>query len=200
MRARLALLAAEQTVELREIVLRDKPQAFLQASLSGSVPCLEQAEAEAIDESLDIMMWALSRRDPKGWLQMPSEADAMIIRNDGEFKTALDRYKYAVKYPEVDPLLERDSASVILREYNARLGFRPWLLGDEARLVDMAVLPFVRQFAHVDPEWFTVQPWPHLISWLDRFKGSNAFDASMRKYSPWSEGDVPVLFPQETGS
>ncbi len=195
MRARLALLSAGVRVELREVVLRDKPAAFLAASPSATVPCL-LAGGAVIDESLDIMRWALARNDPDGWLDMPDAGHALIATCDGAFKTALDGYKYAARHPGTDPMLARDGAAAFLCTLEEHLGANPWLFGPRPGLADMAILPFVRQFAHVDQAWFAARPWPHLIRWLEAFKGSDAFAAIMVKYTPWQSGAAPVYFPQ----
>ncbi len=194
MRARLALCASGQQVELREILLRDKPQAFLAASPSATVPCLETGD-EVIDESLDIMRWALAQNDPQGWLDMPEESGALIRLCDGPFKTALDRYKYATRFPDHDPIAERAQASAFIQDLEARLTGFEALFGRTITLADMAILPFVRQFAHVDPAWFQSQPWPNVISWLEGFKASELFGKVMHKFPVWNMQADPVLFP-----
>lgn len=193
MRARLALASAGVKVELREIRLRDKPQAFLQTSASGTVPALRLAD-EVFDESLDIMIWAFQQNDPHRHLDMPKEGWDLIEINDGPFKTALDHTKYATRYPEVDHATERRKAASYLIGLNERLTGQSWLFGDRATLADLALLPFVRQFAFIDREWFDAQDWPHLIAWLDRFLASTAFESIMNKHAPWSEGDTPLWF------
>ncbi|WP_317056860.1 glutathione S-transferase [Roseovarius rhodophyticola] len=194
MRARLALCVAEQQVELREILLRDKPQAFRAASPSATVPCLETGD-EVIDESLDIMRWALAQNDPQGWLDMPEEGEALIQLCDGPFKTALDRYKYATRFPDHDPITERAMASAFLQDLEARLTESEALFGRTRTLADMAILPFVRQFAHVDLVWFQSQPWPNVISWLEGFKASELFGKAMHKFPVWDMQADPVAFP-----
>lgn len=194
MRARLAIASAKQGVELREVVLRDKPPAFLEASPSATVPCLTQG-AEVVDESLDIMTRVLTAHDPEGWLEMPAEGFDLIARCDGPFKTALDRYKYSSRHPETNPDAERERAADFLRVLDTALTQQAWLFGPEPRLADMAILPFIRQFAHVDLGWFEAQPWPHVIRWLAAFKASARFSAVMAKYPQWQPGDAPVLFP-----
>lgn len=191
MRARLAVASARIEVELREILLRDKPAAFLAASPSGTVPCLVR-DGGVIDESLDVMVWVLTRNDPEGWLQMPEEGHDWIARADGPFKQALDRTKYANRYPGVDPESQRDAAAVFLRELNAQIG--EWIFGRPS-LADFAILPFVRQFAFIDKQWFDAQDWPRLQGWLERFLISDRFERIMGKYPRWQEGDTPVCFP-----
>ena len=190
MRARLAVASAGLEVELREVVLRDKPAAFLAASPSGTVPCLVTADG-VIDESLDVMIWALKQNDPESWLRMPEAGFEWIARADGPFKMALDRTKYANRYPELDPASQRDIAALFLSELDATIG--QWIF-DHPTLADFAILPFVRQFAFIDKEWFDAQPWPSLQAWLERFLVSDRFDHIMMKYPQWHEGDPPVLF------
>ncbi len=194
MRARLAIQSAGVPVELREILLKDKPQAFLDTSASATVPALK-SEDLILDESLDIMVWALKQRDPDGLLNMPADAWDLIAECDGPFKTALDHTKYAVRYPDLNAKDEREKAASYLRQLETRLGRNPWLFGDSATLADLAILPFVRQFANTDRAWFDAQDWPALIGWLDRFTDSAAFQAIMTKHTPWADGDAPLNFP-----
>jgi glutathione S-transferase len=191
MRARLAILAADVEVELREVVLRDKPQAFLDASPSGTVPCLALPD-QVIDESLDIMIWALSQSDPQGLLSMPEEGQDLIARCDGPFKHALDRTKYTTRYPDDDPTYHRAEASLFLADLNAQIDVH--LFGHPS-LADMAIAPFVRQFAFIDKPWFDAQPWPQLQGWLARFLASDAFAQVMVKYPQWQPGDAHTVFP-----
>lgn len=190
MRARLAIASAGQDVELREIVLRDKPAAFLSTSPSGTVPCLVVADG-VIDESLDVMIWALKQNDPEGWLTMPEAGHDWIARADGPFKDALDRTKYANRYPELDPAEQRGVAAGFLSELDDTIG--QWIF-DHPTLADFAILPFVRQFAFIDKDWFDAQPWPTLQGWLDRFLISDRFAHIMEKYPQWQEGDPPTFF------
>lgn len=191
MRARLAVASSGVEVELREILLRDKPEAFLAASPSATVPSLV-TEAGVVDESLDVMIWALERNDPEGWLDMPEIGFDWIARSDGPFKQALDRTKYSNRYPGVDPESQRAAASVFLGELNAQIG--EWIF-DRPSLADFAILPFVRQFAFIDKAGFDAQDWPALQAWLERFLVSDRFERIMHKYPQWHEGDAPVLFP-----
>lgn len=191
MRARLALAISGQSVALREVVLRDKPAAFLEVSPSGTVPCLVAGD-RVIDESLDIMVWALERQDPEDWLGMPGEGRRWIARCDGPFKKALDRTKYATRFPDTDPAVERAKAASFLKDLDAQLS--NWLFG-KPTLADYAILPFVRQFAFVDQAWFAAQDWPRLQQWLSRFLDSDGFARIMPKYPQWAPGDPEVLFP-----
>jgi len=190
MRARLAVASAGLEVELREVVLRAKPAAFLEASPSATVPCLVASDG-VIDESLDVMIWALHRRDPEGWLEMPEAGFEWIARADGPFKAALDRTKYANRYRDVDPSSQRDIAASFLTDLDQTIG--DWMF-DQPTLADFAILPFVRQFAFIDKAWFDAQPWPSLQGWLERFLASDRFAHIMEKYPQWQPGDPPVAF------
>jgi len=199
MRARLAVASSRQRCELREVVLRDKVEDFLQTSPSATVPTLKTPEGEVIDESLDIMIWALSRHDPEGWLEPETGAlegmIALIENADGDFKAALDRYKYATRYEGANSRAERGKAAIFLQELDNRLENSSSLFGDKITLADMAIAPFVRQFANVNRDWFDAQDWPHLLRWLDGFLRSHRFTAIMDKYPRWQPGDPPTRFP-----
>lgn len=194
MRARLAIASSGQTVELREIVLRDKPAEMLEASPKGTVPVL--LADSVIEESLDIMHWALGQSDPEGLMDlMTPEAHALIAESDGPFKTALDRTKYAVRYPDLDADDSRADAAAFIYKLDAQLNGKDWLYGDRPSLADLAILPFVRQFAHTDLEWWDAQPFTLAQAWLSTFKASDRFKSIMTKYTPWKTGDDVVLFP-----
>jgi glutathione S-transferase len=194
MRARLAIASSGIQVELREVVLRNKPEVFLETSPSGTVPCLK-AESQIIDESFDIMIWALSQNDPEHWLSMAEEENTLITECDSSFKSALDRYKYSVRYENVDAYTERENAAQFIHALNARLRHSTYLLGDLPTLADMAILPFIRQYAHVNLEWFSAQPWVQVSDWLEAFKTSERFTEIMRKYPAWYPDQAPVTFP-----
>jgi len=194
MRGRLAIRSSGQQVELREILLRDKPAPFLAASPKGTVPVVQDGNT-VIEQSREVMLWALNRHDPEGWLDMPQEGYALIDTNDGPFKSALDHTKYAVRFPERDEAEERARAMVFLNELNARLGQDRFLMGPKRTLADAAILPFVRQFANTDRAWFDAQGLGPLTQWLDDFLLSDRFRAIMTKYPAWQNGQDQVLFP-----
>lgn len=197
MRARLALQASAVDVELREILLKDKPAALLQASAKGTVPVLVLADGTVLEQSLDIMLWALGRHDPLGWLPLDalalSDALACIASNDGVFKQALDRYKYPTRFGLSDGLAARAQAGVVLQSWEQRLQRQPFLAGAHWGLADAAIAPFVRQFAHTDVAWFAQRDWAHLARWLSAFEASAAYAAVMQKEPPWAAGDAPRL-------
>jgi len=198
MRARLALAASRQQCELREVVLRNKPAQLLQASPKGTVPVLVLPGGDVIEESLDIMLWALSDNDPEGWLK-PSRGDlqemlSLISQNDGAFKHHLDRYKYPQRYEVAEPLVHRAAGARWLRDLQARLAHSGQLFGSVPSLADAAIMPFVRQFAQVDRDWFDAQPWPAVHAWLAAWLAAPLFHSVMGKYAPWSDGPG-ILFP-----
>ncbi len=180
-------------VELREIVLRDKPEEFLKTSPSATVPAL-RCNGTVLDESLDIMIWALKQNDPDKLLEMPKRGWELISTNDGPFKAALDHTKYATRYPDLEPAVERAKASEFISTLDTELNGKDWLFGDHPTLADFAILPFIRQFANVDRDWFDGQGWSNARVWLDRFMESGLFVSVMPKFAPWIPGDSPVLF------
>lgn len=192
MRARMALWVAGIAVELREVKLAAKPPELLAASPKATVPVLVLAEGSVIDQSLDIMRWALAQNDPEGWLA--GEDAALIAANDRPFKHHLDRAKYPGRYDEDGVTDHRAAALALLQPLEERLGSAPYLCGPNRSLTDMALFPFIRQFAAIDPAWFAAQPLPRLQGWLDRLIGSDLFAAVMPKFAPWKASDAPVLF------
>ena len=205
MRARLAVKSAGLEVELREILLRDKPEAFLAVSQTATVPVLVGEDGQVIEESRDIMFWALQKSgDPEhwlsGWERDATGLQAFLDQLDGPFKTNLDKYKYSSRFAEDKAdaaelaCFHRAEGAAFLQEINARLNAHPFLNGGEAGLADYAALPFVRQFRIADIPWFDEQEWPALHQWLQRFLASQRFADIMYKYTPWKPGDVPVIF------
>ena len=185
MRARLALAVSGTRCELREVTLRAKPAAMLAASPKGTVPVLVLPDGTVLDQSIDIMRWALAQRDPETWLARGDPA--LIATNDSAFKHALDRYKYPERY-DVDALAHRDLGSAFLRHLDDRLAGGGQLCGTTRGLADAAVMPFVRQFAAVDRAWFDAQPLAHLHAWLSGHLASQLFDAIMIRVPPWAPG------------
>lgn len=192
MRARLALVASGTTCELREVKLAAKPAAMLAASPKGTVPVLILPAGAVIDESLEVMRWALAQHDPQGWLA-GDDAD-LIARNDAPFKHDLDRYKYPERHGS-DPHHHRARGLAFLRDLDERLARAPHLGGARMGLADAAIVPFVRQFAAVDRAWFDALALPRLQGWLGRHLASPLFIAIMLRVAPWQEGDSPVRFP-----
>lgn len=196
MRARLALAVSGTACTLREVRLAAKPAALLAASAKATVPVLVLPGGTVIAESLEIMRWALARRDPAHWLR--GDDPALITRNDGAFKHDLDRYKYPGRHG-TDPLLHRASGLAFLQELDARLARTGQLCGPASSLTDAALMPFVRQFAAVEPDWFQAQALPHLQAWLAGHLASPLFATIMLRLPPWVPGDPPVRFPPTAG-
>jgi glutathione S-transferase len=199
MRSRLALIASGRVCELREVVLRDKPQEMLDVSPKGTVPVLIDLDGRVIDESIDIMLWALAKNDPEKWL-MPEQGSVaemleLIAEFDDRFKYHLDRYKYPNRYEGADAETHRASGALYLDRLNAMLSATTYLFGNYLALADRAIAPFVRQFAHVDRTWFNEQSWPHLQAWLTAFVDSEIYNIAMQKYSKWESGNAGVIFP-----
>lgn len=199
MRARLALAISGQACELREVMLKAKPAELLSASAKASVPVLVLPSGEVIEQSLDIMHWALQRNDPAQWLSAhPAQAAQMqVLIDDCEqtFKHHLDRYKYPNRYEGDDALLHRAAAATWLQSLAQQMSPEGWLFDRTASLADMAIAPFVRQFAQTDPLWFEQQAWPALQAWLNRIVSSALFESVMHTYPAWESGTAGPLFP-----
>ena len=197
MRARLGLLFAGLQVELREVVLKNKPAQMLEISPKGTVPVLQCFDGAVIDESREIMVWALEQQDPQGLLdaQVLHQANTLIEQNDNEFKYWLDRYKYADRHLEMSQTEYRQRGEVFLQVLEARLTKNPFLLGHNATISDIGIMPFVRQFAHVDRDVFYSLPYPNLQLWLQHWLEHPFFLQTMTKFQPWQEGDDVVVFP-----
>jgi glutathione S-transferase len=201
MRARMALLVSGTVCELREIVLRAKPPEMLAVSPKGTVPVLVLVNGTVLEESLEIMLWALERHDPERWLapEDGSRADMLhlIAQCDGEFKFHLDRYKYPDRYENTDAMEHRAAGADFLLQLEGRLSQHPCLFGSRPALADMAIFPFVRQFAQTDQAWFDTQPWSQLHRWLSALLDSELFARIMPKVDPWQAGNIPILFPAQ---
>ncbi len=194
MRGRLALLVSGIAYEHREVVLKNKPAQLLNLSPKGTVPVLWLPEASGgrvLEQSLDIMLWALRQHDPLAWLpasdQDMADALALIAHNDGPFKQQLDRYKYPNRSGLESGMADRDGAAVWLHGLDARLAVDAFLAGERFGLADAAIGPFVRQYAHTDPGWFATQAWTALAKWLAGFEASELFAAIMHKHAPWEK-------------
>lgn len=197
MRARLGLLFADLTVELREVVLKNKPATMLAISPKGTVPVLQLVDGSVIEESIEIIMWALEQQDPQGLLDsnVLHEATALIEQNDTSFKHWLNRYKYADRYLDMTQTDYREQGEVFLKVLEALLTKHTFLLGDSVTIADICILPFVRQFAHVDRAVFYNLPYPNLQLWLQSWLDHPFFIQAMTKFAPWQEDDEVVIFP-----
>jgi glutathione S-transferase len=199
MRARLALHVSGVVVEIREVWLRDKPASMLLASPKGSVPVLVLPDGSVIDESWDIMQWALRQHDPANWLgengAYLEAAQPLLNENDSTFKAALDRYKYFARHPAHPQAFYRAQGETFLQQLETRLCATRYLLDDAPSIADAAIFPFVRQFAKTDKSWFAQSPYPALCRWLDHWLDSREFAAVMQKYPVWRIDDAPILLP-----
>lgn len=197
MRARMAIASSGMQVILREITLRDKPQSLLDISPKATVPVLLTAEKMVIEESLDIMLWALRQSDPNAWLNNIN--NALIENNDGPFKKWLDRYKYADRYPEQSQQFYRQQGEQTLLRLEHILVDSTFLSGNTATVTDIAIFPFIRQFVSVEQGWFEQASYPKLKQWLNFFLASELFQKTMHKYTPWKMvDDEQVVFPMTT--
>jgi len=190
MRARMAIDYSDIEYQHREILLKDKPAAMLEASAKGTVPVVVLASGEVIDESRDVMMWALQQRDQQQWYfglssEQQSDIGQWIDSNDNHFKPWLDKYKYSVGYPEHSAEYYRQQAEGFLAELNQTLNSQAFILGDKETLADNALFPFVRQFAYVDKAWFDSSEYTNLQLWLEHFLNSDRFVRIMEKYPLW---------------
>ncbi len=188
MRARMAIAVSEFNCELRELILKDKPDAMLKASPKGTVPVLVLQDGQVIDESLDIMLYVLHYNDPENWLTDKTNSLTLIEECDRQFKPLLDRYKYHVGYPELSFDEHRANTLPFLHSINQRLENSTYLLDEDIRLADIAIMPFIRQYAFVDKKWFDAQDWPALQNWLNKHLNSQLFKSVMPKFKLFNEG------------
>ena len=201
MRARMAIAASGIECRLREVVLRDKPAEMLEASPKGTVPVIVEPDGTVIEESLDVMAWALTQNDAEDWLTPEQgtrpDMEALIAECDGPFKRALDRYKYPNRYEDEGVVRDEQRALGLefLETLNAQLDGRQQLFGNRASYADIAIFPFVRQFANTDRTWFDALDLPHLQAWLEGHLESPRFKQIMPKYAQWKTGDEEPVFP-----
>ena len=195
MRARMALAASGAEVMLREVLLKDKPSELLAASPKATVPVLVLSDGGVIEESLDVMQWALKQSDPLEWLAGGALDSEWIGECDGEFKHLLDRYKYADRHPEHTAEDYRKNAEAFIQKLEDQLSGSDWVGGESANAVDVALFPFIRQFAGVDPSWWQQAPYPHVKQWLENWLNNALFSAIMAKYPRWETGQPGERFP-----
>ena len=196
-RARMAVAAAGIEVTIREVLLKDKPPELIAASAKATVPVLVLPDGNVIDESLGVMGWALTQRDPLGWLSGEGFSSDWIQTCDDEFKYWLDRYKYADRHPEHTAEHYRREAEAFLRQIEDRLTGFSWLGGEAPSVADVALFPFVRQFAGVEPAWWQGAPYPGTRIWLAQWLEGALFSAVMTKYPRWEPGQPGTRFPAE---
>ena len=191
-RARMALSYMDVTVELREVLLNERPQSLYEVSSKGTVPVLLLKDGNVLDESLDIMLWAIKQGEQKLYEDKINEQNKLIKYNDAKFKYWLDRYKYHVRYLEHSRDYYQRKCSKTLAEYDMRLRENSYLMGDRIRLADIAIFPFMRQCANVDQNWFN-NKYPNLNQWLESWKQSQHFKSVMMKYNQWKLGDELLI-------
>ncbi len=186
MRARIAMYYSKISYEHREILLKDRPEKLYKLSPKGTVPVLHLLDGRVIDESLDIMKWSMSVSDPDSWFVYNITDQLNTIRtNDHNFKKWLDKYKYHDRYPEFSFQYYRDKCEMILKSFEKKLDNEKFLFGQNISLGDMAILPFVRQFANVDNSWFN-ESFANLSNWMDVLIESEIFESIMKKYGVWN--------------
>ncbi len=196
MRARMAIHISGQRCELREVLLRDKPPSMLEYSAKGTVPVLILQDGKVIDESLDVIDWALNINDPDDWQRSKDKEKTkeLIKINDGEFKYHLDRYKYSKRYDNEDPEFHRKKCLKFIESINNELNNSEYIFDDNISYADIVLLPFIRQFRIADIEWFDSLPYDNLKKWLSSFLGSSLLNSIMKKYDLWKEGDKSIVF------
>ena len=195
----MAIWASGSAVSLREVVLRNKPAALVEASPKATVPVLVLANGSVIEESIAIMDWALEQNDPKSWGDATPDTAALISACDEGFKGWLDKYKYADRHPEQSAVHYREQAEGFIADLEQRLSEQRWLGGGQATRADVAVFPFVRQFAGVDPTWWLNAPYPAVRTWLNDWLVSDTFTGVMAKYPPWQPDAPEVMFAKSSG-
>lgn len=201
MRARIAIYYSQQAIILRDVILSNKPEAMLMASPKGTVPVLvlPEKKQKVIEESLEVMLWALGKSDPDNFL--PSHNDevltqmlTIIARFDHDFKACLEAYKCAKRYHEGDLIQRRQACEVYIQHLEQRLSEHDYLMSSKPSLVDIALLPFIRQFARVERQWYLQSPYPHLRAWLNNYLQSPMFTKVMAKFPLWSPDHEAVIF------
>ena len=191
-RSRMVLSYMEVSVELREVLLNERPQSLYKISSKGTVPVLLLKDGKVLDESLDIMRWAIKQGEQKLYEDKLNEQNQLIKYNDTKFKYWLDKYKYHVRYLEHSREYYQRKCSKTLAEYDMRLRENAYLMGDRIRLADIAIFPFIRQCANVDQNWFN-NKYPNLNRWLEIWKQSRLFKSVMMKYNQWRLGDELLI-------
>ena len=196
MRARMAIHISGQKCQLREVLLRDKPPSMLEYSAKGTVPVLILQDGKVIDESLDVIDWALNLNDPDDWQRSKDtkKTKELIKINDGEFKYHLDRYKYSKRYDNEDPEFHRKKCLKFIELINNELNNSEYIFDDNISYADIVLLPFIRQYRIADIEWFDSLPYNNLKKWLSSFLDSYLLNSIMKKYDLWKEGDEVKIF------
>ena len=192
----MAIYISGQKCELREVLLRDKPPSMLEYSPKGTVPVLILQDGSVIDESLDVIDWALNLNDPDDWQRSKDtkKTKELIKINDGEFKYHLDRYKYSKRYDNEDPEFHRKKCLKFIESLNNELNNSKYIFDNNISYIDIVLLPFIRQFRIADMEWFDSLPYDNIKVWLSKFLDSFLLNIIMKKYDLWKEGDLSIVF------
>lgn len=199
MRARIAIFKSKQTVILRDLVLSDKPKELIAASPKATVPVLVLTNGTVLEESLDVMLWVLNETDPDDLLQSKNECSlsemlTLISTFDHDFKTCLEQYKCAKRYRESNIAECREVCEQYLKILEHRLISNKFLMSNTESLVDIALVPFIRQFARVERQWYLQSPYPNVRQWLNNYLQSAMFTKVMAKYPLWLDNHEEVLF------
>jgi len=195
-RTRISLILSKTKCELREVLLKDKPESMLNASPKGTVPVLIKNNGTVIDESIDIINWLISRNNFFGPNKYDDFIEEMIKLFDNEFKFHLDRYKYSTRYNKDKELFHRNKCSEILNNLEEKITSNPWLLGSSVSKLDVCILPFIRQFRIANEEWFDDnEQFKKINETLKYFLEWEVFQIAMKKYPQWKQGDKEILFP-----
>jgi glutathione S-transferase len=200
MRARLAILLADQKVLLRDIVIKNIPAEMLAASPKATVPLLILDDGLVIDESLQIMLWALTINDPNNLLCTKQENALatmlhIINRNDDEFVYSLEKYKLTARHHDISEICHRQQCELFIETLEHALSKHEYIMSNMPCLVDYAILPFIRQFARVDRKWYLQAPYPNLRRWLEKHFQNPLFSKTMKKYPQWVENRNDLIFP-----
>ncbi len=192
----MAIYTSQQKCEIREVLLKDKPPSMLGYSSKGTVPVLVLQSGNVIDESLDVIDWALDINDPYNWKRSKDskKTKELIEINDGDFKFHLDRYKYSKRYENEDPNFHREKCLTFIKMINEELKDSKYIYDNEISYIDISLLPFIRQFRIADNEWFDELPYENVKSWLSKFLDSSLLNSIMKKYDLWKEGDEVTIF------
>lgn len=197
MRARLAIFKSQKAVELRDVKLTNKPVSMLVASPKGTVPILVVSSQHIIEESIDVMLWVLQQNDPDNMLDELATAMTFIQRYDREFKPCIEAYKCAKRYHETNLEECRRACEVFIQDLELRLSQHAYVLGEQESIADLAILPFIRQFAKVERPWYVQSSYTHVKRWLNSYLQSAMFNKIMAPNPIWEEGNKGIVFPQK---
>ena len=198
MRARIAIKLCSLECEIREINLKLKNKEFLELSPKGTVPVLVLPDDKIIEESMDIIHWAISNNDPYNLklknLEIYNKDMELISIFDNEFKYHLDRYKYNSRYKGINKEEHKYKARDLLVNLNNSLKEKQWLNGENISISDISILPFIRQYRIADIKWFDEKlELPNINRWLDKFLNSKIFNNVMKKYKIWETTDQKIF-------